>query len=135
MHRTRMIYYISLAMAALIIGSGCAFAAEGKAQSKAATPFTGMVVFPEDTTPFNIVATIMEIHPGYIPKIVVAERDIIVTDFQYGNTVKTPRITDQNGNILKFKDFRVGQRVIVVGLELADKTIVAEHIKVQPKGN
>ena len=123
---------ISLAVA-IIIGLGCFISPAGHAQTKAPEPFFGLVVNPEHSKPVKIVATVMEISPYGDPSIVVAEKTILITEYELAGQVHRTQLIASDGEALKLQDLKIGQRVIVNGLQLPDKTIIGERIQVKPR--
>ena len=63
MRKNRTIYFFSIAITAILIGVGCLSAPCTHAQKKASSSFSGIVVDAGEVKPFEIVATVMEIHP------------------------------------------------------------------------
>ena len=135
MRKTRIINFFSIAITAILIGTGFLSVPCTHAQKKTLSSFSGIVVHPEEVKPFEIVATIMEIHPEDSPtRLNVAEIDILITPYRYGSQVKKPRLTNQEyGYIVKFEDLEIGQRVRVCGLEQEDGTVIAQQIQILPK--
>lgn len=134
MRKTRTIYFFSITILAILIGTGFLSVPCTHAREKASSSFSGIVIHSGDVKPFEIVATVMEIHPYDIPpRINVAEIDILLTAYKYENQVKKPRLTNQNGSIVEIQDFEKGQRVKVRGLEREDGTVIAQQIQILPK--
>lgn len=134
MRKTRIIYFFSIATAAILIGTGFLSVPGTHAKEKASSSFSGIVVDSGEVKPFEIVANVMEIHPYDIPpRINVAEIDILITAYKYGNQVREPRLTNQNGSIVEIQNFKKEQRVKVLGLERVDGSVIAREIQILPK--
>lgn len=118
--------------AVIIMGTGYLGLPDIYAQTKDAKPFSGIVIDPQEANPFTLVATIMEINQGG-PNIVVAEKIILITEYSYLNEIRRTKLIDTHGNTIDISDLEIGQRVIVDGIELSNKSLVGEQIQVKPK--
>ncbi len=121
-----------MAMAGIIMGT-VYLSIPVYAQTEDAEQFSGLVIDLQGSIPFKLVATIMEIHQGDNPNVVVAEKTILITEYKYSNTIQRTQLLNNSGNTIEISDLEIGQRVIVEGLELSDKTLVGEQIQVKPK--
>lgn len=134
MRKARTIYFFSIAITAILIGTVFLGVPCTHAKEKASSSFSGIVIHSGEVKPFEIVAAVMEVHPYDIPpRINVAEIDILIAAHKYENQVKEPRLTNQNGSIVEIRDFEKGQRVKVRGLEREDGTVIAQQIQILPK--
>lgn len=133
MKNTKRITVFMVIAAIIIMGTGYLDIPDIYAQTAESEPFSGLVIESEEATPFHLVATIMEINKGYRPNIVVAEKIILIMEYSYLNEIQQTEMMDKYGNTIDISDLKIGQRVIVDGLELPDKTLVGEQIQVKPK--
>ena len=133
MRKTRTIYFFSIAITAILIGTGCLGAPYTHAQEKASSPFSGIVIHPWEVKPFEIIANVMSIHHDETYSIInVAEVDVLITSYRYENKVKKTRLLNQNGKIVKLQDFEKWQWVKVRGLQREDGTVIADYIQMLP---
>ncbi len=123
----------TMVTAAIIMGTGYFSIPDIYAQTEDVAPFSGFVIEPQGAKPLNLVATIMEIHQGDNPNIVVAEKTILIAEYKYSNEIQSTQLMDNHGNAIEISDFEIGQRVIVNGLEFSDEIIVGQQIQVKPK--
>ena len=119
--------------AAIIIGTGYLAAPEIYAQTADPEPFTGIVIDADTATPFKLVGTVMEINRGDNANVVVAEITILVTEYKFLNNILQTEVIDDYGRTIALRKLKMGQRVIVTGLELPDKTIVGQRIQAAQK--
>lgn len=129
---TKKITIFMVVAAVIITGSGYLGLPDVYAQTKASEPFSGIVIDSKEADPFTLIATIMEINQGD-HNIVVAEKIILITEYSYLNERQRTKLIDNHGNPIEISDLEIGQRVIVDGIELPDKTLVGEQIQVKPK--
>jgi hypothetical protein len=133
MQTNRTIHIITILTAAILMGMGYFRVPEMYAQPDKPTLFTGIVIDAETIVPFNLVATVMEINLGERPNVVVAEKIILVTEYKLSGKILRTQVINNSGHPLELEKLEIGQRVIVSGFELPDKTIVGEQIQVKPK--
>ncbi len=123
---------ITMVMAVILMGAGYGNQ-NVYAQADESIPYSGIVIEPQGAKPFKLVATIMEINQGDSPNVVVAEKIILITEYEYLNEIQSTQLIDKNGNTIEISDFEIGQRVILNGLKLSDEIIVGEEIQVKPQ--
>jgi hypothetical protein len=133
MQANRTIHIITILTAVILMGMGYFRVPELYAQSDKPAPFTGIVIDAKTIAPFNLVATVMEINLGDSPNVVVAEKIILITDYKLSGRILRTQVINSSGNPLALPALEIGQRVIVTGFELPDKTIVGQQIQVKPK--
>ena len=124
-----------IAITALILGTGCFSASDSHAQSEDSKTYTRISVDTDEAKPVNLVATIMEIHSGNSPTVVIAEKPFLIAHYRLGSQTKQTQLVDRIGMPLRLKDLEIGQRVIVKGIALPNDIYVAERIQVKPKDN
>jgi hypothetical protein len=124
---------VTILTAAIILGLGYVRVLDSHAQADKPKPFTGIVIDAETAVPFDLVATVMEINSGQRPNVVVAEKIIQVTEYKLSGQIFRTQVINSSGLPLAPTALEIGQRVIVTGIELPDKTIVGEKIQVKPK--
>ena len=133
MQTFKTIPILTILTVAIIMGIGYVGIPDIYARTDKPAPFTGIVIDAETVTPFNLVATVMEINIGDSPNVVVAEKIILVTEYKLSDKILRTKVINNSGHPLEVTELEIGQRVIVTGLELPDKTIVGQQIQVKPK--
>jgi hypothetical protein len=91
---------------------------------------TGLASGPDDAGTVYVNALVMEVNENE-SLIIVGEKRIFITKLIPGSKFKTA-LLDQNGGEVKLDDFKIGQRVLVKGLNLPDGAIKAESIQKMP---
>jgi hypothetical protein len=129
----RRITVLTVAMAVIILGTWVFCSPDVYAQADESTLFSGLAIDPQGAIPFKLVGTIMEINQGDSPNLVVAEKTILITEYEYLNETQSTKLISDSDNTIEITDFETGQRVIVIGLKLPDESLVGEQIQIKPK--
>ncbi len=133
MQNSRQKILFGLVLSLLLVGTGFLGISNGFAQQESDKPFSGHVVDPQEATPFQLTATVMEVNNKVPRHVVVAEKVILVTSYKIENEVKTTAIVNAYGSPITIEQLKDGERVIVQGLKLKDDTLIGTHIQAKPK--
>lgn len=138
MHRLKIFFNWALLFAAVLMVADRfdvnGFAAENRTSLSEAS----VVIEPDQVTPENFNATIMEIHSENTPPtLIVAEETILVTTYREAGQAESrqTQLLGRKGETIEMSDFSIDQRVIVSGLRQSDGTIIGLRIRIDPEGD
>ncbi|WP_319524139.1 hypothetical protein [uncultured Desulfosarcina sp.] len=97
-----------------------------------------IVIDPDQVTPVDFNATIMEIHSENTPPtLIIAEETVLITTYRETGQMESQQtqLLGRSGETLEMSDFTIDQRVIVSGLKQSDDTIIGLQIRIDPEGD